>query len=317
MKYKHSILGGTFDHLHIGHKHFIKTAFKSSERLTIGLTTEALHKDKLFPHSILSYDIREEELRSFLKNEGLLSRAKIIPIKDIYGNSLTEKDIDAIFVTRHGYPSAQEINRKRLGNHFPKLKIEKVSFVRGEDGNIVSSTRIREGVIDRNGKSYKKLFDRNLSLPNSLRAEVINTPSGKLVKDYKSILGKNIIVAVGDVVSSDLLKLGRQADISIVDKKTKRSKNNDFLKAPDIIVRNNNGTIKKTASEAILRCFKSSSKKVIRVLGEEDLLALPATLLAPLGSVVLYGMPDKGVVVVEVTEGIKEQVMTFVENLEK
>jgi len=43
------------------------------------------------------------------------------------------------------------------------------------------------------------------------------------------------------------------------------------------------------------------------VTGEEDLLALPAIVLAPLGSVVLYGQYDKGVVINEVTEELKKK----------
>src|SRR3989344_2494525 len=113
MKYNHSILGGTFDHLHAGHKHFIRTAFKSTKYLTIGLTTEELYKDKPFSYSILPYKTRETELIDFLRDEKFLERSKIIPIKDIFGNSLKEKDIDAIFVSSHGFRSAQIINRKR------------------------------------------------------------------------------------------------------------------------------------------------------------------------------------------------------------
>ena len=44
------------------------------------------------------------------------------------------------------------------------------------------------------------------------------------------------------------------------------------------------------------------------VKGEEDLLALPAILFAPLNSVVLYGQIDLGVVMVEVTEEKKKGV---------
>jgi uncharacterized protein (UPF0218 family) len=44
------------------------------------------------------------------------------------------------------------------------------------------------------------------------------------------------------------------------------------------------------------------------VEGEEDLLGIPCFLEAPLGAKVLYGMPGKGVVVVEVTPVFQERV---------
>ena len=48
---------------------------------------------------------------------------------------------------------------------------------------------------------------------------------------------------------------------------------------------------------------------MIKVKGEEDLLALPAILLAPLHSIMLYGQMDMGIVMVEVTEEKKKEVM--------
>jgi len=47
--------------------------------------------------------------------------------------------------------------------------------------------------------------------------------------------------------------------------------------------------------------------------GEEDLLTLPAILLAPLSSLVLYGQWDRGAVMVEVTEEMKNQVKKLLE----
>jgi len=46
----------------------------------------------------------------------------------------------------------------------------------------------------------------------------------------------------------------------------------------------------------------------IFVRGEEDLAAVPAMLMAPEGSAVLYGQPDQGVVLVQITESKKEEI---------
>ncbi|OFZ40262.1 MAG: hypothetical protein A2070_06905 [Bdellovibrionales bacterium GWC1_52_8] len=45
----------------------------------------------------------------------------------------------------------------------------------------------------------------------------------------------------------------------------------------------------------------------LRIEGEEDLLALPAILFAPLGALVIYGHWQLGVVGVEVTEKTKDR----------
>ena len=41
-------IGGTFDHLHEGHKLLVETALKISKKLMIGLTTDRLLGNKKF-----------------------------------------------------------------------------------------------------------------------------------------------------------------------------------------------------------------------------------------------------------------------------
>ena len=45
----------------------------------------------------------------------------------------------------------------------------------------------------------------------------------------------------------------------------------------------------------------------LEISGEEDLLVLPYILLAQYGSVILYGQPLRGMVVVDVTTAIREK----------
>jgi GTP-dependent dephospho-CoA kinase len=60
---------------------------------------------------------------------------------------------------------------------------------------------------------------------------------------------------------------------------------------------------------AAITDFKTHhTQQLIDVSGEEDLLAIPAILLAPLSSVVVYGQFDQGIVVAHVTEQNKKRV---------
>jgi len=327
-KFKHAVLGGTFDHFHAGHKHFIRAAFERSGKVTIGLTIDEFSRNKLFAYSIEDYKTRETCLKSFLNDNNLSGRYHIIRIKDAYGTSITDRNIDAIFVTSHGLRNAKIINKKRQELGFSNLYIYKVGYLRGPDRKIISSTRIRAGEIDRTGKPYNSLFEKTLTLPaspaggpTSLKSLTKNTPSGKLIKKTSKLktAAKNarLIISVGDIVSENLVKIGRQADVSIVDLKTRRGKilNPTALKGETIVVRNDAGSINFQAVKAYIKSLKISGKRVVKVDGEEDLLALPATLLAPLGSLVLYGMPNKGVVVVEVNEEKKEEVSRLLKKL--
>ena len=153
-KFKNSILGGTFDHLHVGHQIFLDQAFKTSDKVIIGITSQNFFKGKILPTAIEDFDIRKKSLKKYLQKKGYIKRATLITINDIYGNSLIEKEIDAIFVSETGITNAQLINNKRLEINFPEIEIIKVPFLKDGDGKIISSTNIRLGLIDKNGKSF-------------------------------------------------------------------------------------------------------------------------------------------------------------------
>ena len=72
--------------------------------------------------------------------------------------------------------------------------------------------------------------------------------------------------------------------------------------------RNPAGSITSEAIVAVRKALKG--KKPVRVLvdGEEDLLAIPVVEAAPLGSVLHYGQPGVGVVVVSVDARAKASV---------
>ncbi len=324
MRFNYSILGGTFDHLHNGHKYFIKTALDRSEKITIGIATDSFTKNKLFPASLENYKTREKSLRNFINNNGYTTRVQIIPINDIYGTSLKDPNIGALFVTTHGLPNAKIINQKRTKIKFPKLIINKVSYLRGDYGRVISSTRIRKGEIDRRGSVFEKIFQNNeLVLLENLRAKTKNTPQGKLVKTLGELEGivrnSRFIIAVGDVVSSNLVKFGRQADVSIIDYKVGRKSVRNELESTSE-AKNDPGTVNPKAVGVLKKAIEQAlrgNKEIIKVSGEEDLLALPATLLAPLDSLIIYGMPASGAIIVEITEEKKAEVLNLLKKFKK
>jgi uncharacterized protein (UPF0218 family) len=65
--------------------------------------------------------------------------------------------------------------------------------------------------------------------------------------------------------------------------------------------------------QALKKVLSSKSPIIIKVLGEEDLATLPAVLFAPLTTLVFYGQPGEGLVMVEVTEKKKEEVFKMIE----
>jgi uncharacterized protein (UPF0218 family) len=80
-------------------------------------------------------------------------------------------------------------------------------------------------------------------------------------------------------------------------------------------VYNNTGTISDELWNAIKVAISDNVKTRIVVEGEEDLATLAAISLADLGAKVIYGMPDKGMVVVDVNQRSKKRANSFLERM--
>jgi cytidyltransferase-like protein len=321
-KFKRSIAGGTFDRFHVGHQKLLRTAFEQSEKVIIGIATDELFENKSFAYLIEDYAAREKSILNFLNSNSFENRSEIVPINDFLGTSLTDEELEAIFITESNKENASKINSEREKKCFKPLEIVIVDYAFGDDNEIVSSERIRKGVIDREGNSYAKLFlsQEKYVLPENIR-EDLRRPMGTIEKDMKEVVSSfnsnTMLIAVGDIVSQQLLEIGRPADISIVDGKTRREVltqqfENIFQKAKLLKTENPAGTITKRGVESLLAAiadFETTQvEHLIFVSGEEDLFAIPSILLSPLQAVVVYGQFDKGIVVVHVSEQNKKHV---------
>ncbi|MEM1606985.1 MAG: phosphopantetheine adenylyltransferase [Candidatus Bathyarchaeia archaeon] len=149
-------VGGTFDELHKGHKALLTTAFKYGENVWIGLCTDEFAKKLRKNHEIAPYESRAEEIMKFLRELGVSERAKIIPLSDPYGPAATSAEIEAIAVSRETEPRAREINAIRVKNGLKPLEIIAIEMVPAEDNVPISTTRIKRGEIDREGKLLRK-----------------------------------------------------------------------------------------------------------------------------------------------------------------
>ncbi len=126
------------------------------------------------------------------------------------------------------------------------------------------------------------------------------------------------IIAVGDVVSHNMLKEGIQPHIIIVDGKVMR-KETQPIKGPisrKICVENPAGMITPQTWDAVERALKQKEPTLIVVEGEEDLMTLVAVLNAPEGWLVVYGQPREGVVAVKVDATAKRKVSHIIEAME-
>ena len=154
-KFRKVAVGGTFDELHKGHRSLLVKAFEVGEKVLIGLCTDEFVKKMGKPHVTAPYETRLKELQAFLEKSNLTEKAEITPLNDPYGKTLTDKCIEALVVSEETEKIAVKINQKRNEKSLPPLKIITISMVPAENYKPISTTRIREGEIDREGHLLK------------------------------------------------------------------------------------------------------------------------------------------------------------------
>lgn len=137
-------MGGTFDHLHEGHKLLIETALSLSHKVTIGLTTQEMLKRKKYASKIESYETRKKKIENFISGIADLDRVKIIELDNPYGPPINDPEYEGIVVSQETYKGALRINEIREDKGFTPLIIIVIPLIMGEENQRLSSTVIRE-----------------------------------------------------------------------------------------------------------------------------------------------------------------------------
>jgi uncharacterized protein (UPF0218 family) len=165
---------------------------------------------------------------------------------------------------------------------------------------------------------------RSRIIPEEKRGS-FKEPIGSLIdeNDLKKINAENKLITVGDVVSLTVNRNGIVPDVAIYDGMTERREMTEFAAFVENkgwrtdTVTNPAGTITAELVNAVENALSGREKKVIRVIGEEDLATLPCILLAPEGTNVIYGWPGKGMMLVTTDEGIKKRIYELLEQTEE
>jgi pantetheine-phosphate adenylyltransferase len=292
------LVAGTFDRLHTGHDAILTAACNAGESVTIGLTTDAFvqkYKIRNTKYEIRLFDDRKINLELWIANHGYGEKVVIIPIDDPYEPAASLTDLDVLVVTHDNKSRGEEINRIRKEKGLAPLGLLEIPLVPAQDQKPVSSTRVRDGEIDKTGR---------LILPDNLRPELgkpvgqvlIGDAIGSSIEAHRN----GIIVTVGDITTKTLLTAGVIPSLSIIDFQVERKPYPELdgrfaaMNVFRIHVPSGPGFIAKEAIEVIQKwSLHPDEKIVLAVTGEEDLLALPAIAYAPLGAVVYYGQPAR------------------------
>lgn len=154
-KYRAVAVGGTFDHIHKGHRSLLQRAFQTGEKVYIGLTSDdfARTTGKNIEHT---FDQRKGQLREFLEHNYPMRNYEITKLESRFGPGIFTEEIQALVVSTETSSSVESANRRRRELRLPDLKVEVVPMILADDGSRISSTRIRSHEIDSEGHLVEK-----------------------------------------------------------------------------------------------------------------------------------------------------------------
>ena len=154
-RYKLVALGGTFDVLHAGHRHLLSEAFKLGDVVLIGVASDRLVATLRKKHLVRPFSTRIRDLRRFLKTRGWSSRVRVTMLREPYGPAAKRKRLQALIVSKGTLASGRRLNRLRTQNDLQPLRLHVVDLLKAADGKPISTTRVRNGEIDRQGRLLK------------------------------------------------------------------------------------------------------------------------------------------------------------------
>ena len=161
-----------------------------------------------------------------------------------------------------------------------------------------------------------------MKLPDSLRDQ-LKIPLGVLLpigQDNKRNIQKylsydSFIITVGDRTTEKMIDFDLTPSLQIIDGFEKRIKR-DIVKLGDAFelqIDNPAAEITLQSIEIIKKAFTMNPPIRLTVNGEEDLLVLPVCIHAPENSVILYGQPNKGLVLVQITAEIRNKAQALLD----
>jgi len=167
---------------------------------------------------------------------------------------------------------------------------------------------------------------RRLAFPEEVK-KILRKPLGQLIsgdpdevaRKVKEIIEEEnplMVVAVGDYTSEKLRSMGAWVNLYVVDGRVERRPFKIFDVKGLKVVRcvNEPGTLNPDSVSKLHKLLtgKRSRGSVLVVEGEEDLLTLAAIISAPEGSMIVYGQPGAGNVIVRVRREVKEKAVEII-----
>jgi len=143
-------MGGTFDIIHKGHLTLLSKAFSLSSKVIIGLTSDEL-AEKRGKKTLNNYEKRFATLMSTIKTNFPNSTFQISKLDNDFGPAVLEENVQALIVSDETGNKGEILNQLRAEKNLSPVKIVIVPMTLAQDGNRISTTRIKNSEIDVEG----------------------------------------------------------------------------------------------------------------------------------------------------------------------
>jgi len=145
MKFDVGVLGGTFDHLHSGHKVMLTVAaMVCAKTLHIGISGEPLLKKKKHGDWLQDFETRKERLLGFVSSVNPALTVVTAELQDMYGPSLLP-ECQILIVSEETRKGGEVVNAERLRLGRRPCEVVVIDLVASEKAaGKTSSTTLRE-----------------------------------------------------------------------------------------------------------------------------------------------------------------------------
>ncbi|KAL4216382.1 hypothetical protein ACF0H5_024109 [Mactra antiquata] len=163
-QYGHTVLGGTFDRLHVGHKILLtEGCILGTSELTVGVTDGQVNDKKTLRELIEPVEERVAVVKQFLTEIKPSLDYNVVPIYDVYGPTITDQSMNFIVLSDETRKGGAMVNEKRqdLGmNKLDECVIELVEDLQHSEyeENKVSSSSLRKRLL---GTLYNPIKEKD------------------------------------------------------------------------------------------------------------------------------------------------------------
>jgi pantetheine-phosphate adenylyltransferase len=138
------VLGGTFDHLHNGHKKLLSLAVNiCSRRMIVGVTADSMLRKKAHAELVEPLEQRKGAVRDYIAFLNPRIAVDAVTIQDPFGPAIVIPEAAALVASTETLAGAAKINSIRLDRGLPKLHI---FACRRTESSTLSSSSIREKI---------------------------------------------------------------------------------------------------------------------------------------------------------------------------